>query len=129
MAKCKNIFSDFVKVMKALADPNRIRVVAALRQGELCVCQIVELLDLAPSTVSKHMSILRESGLVESRKEGRWVYYRLPECCGEETVGLALNWVEGALANDRSMQEDARKVDQIVAIDPEELCQLQGKRC
>jgi DNA-binding transcriptional ArsR family regulator len=48
-----------------------------LTSGELCVCQVTEVLQLAPSTVSKHMSILRQAGLVEARKEGRWIYYRL----------------------------------------------------
>jgi DNA-binding transcriptional ArsR family regulator len=47
--------------------------------GELCVCQIIELLGLVPSTVSKHMSILKQAGLVENRKEARWMYYRLPK--------------------------------------------------
>ena len=68
---------DLMTVIKALADENRVRVLMALGPKELCVCQIVELLGLAPSTVSKHMSILKQARLVDSRKEGRWMYYRL----------------------------------------------------
>ena len=60
-----------VKALKALGDESRMRAILALRGRELCVCQIVELLKLAHSTVSKHMSILREAGLVQSRKIGR----------------------------------------------------------
>ena len=64
---------EFMNMTKALSDQNRIRVLMALRKRELCVCQIIELLGLAPSTVSKHMSILRHARLVESRKEGIWI--------------------------------------------------------
>jgi len=69
----------FIAITKALSDSNRVRALAALRYGELCLCQIIELLGLAPSTVSKHMSVLKNAGLVESHKEERWMYYRLPE--------------------------------------------------
>lgn len=58
---------------------NRVRPLMALDGRELCVCQIIELLGLAPSTVSKHMSILKQARLVEIRKNGRWAYYRLAE--------------------------------------------------
>lgn len=68
---------DRLDVLKALADETRLRALCALRGGELCVCQLIALLELAPSTVSKHLSILRAARLVESRKEGRWMYYRL----------------------------------------------------
>ena len=68
---------EVIAVTKALADRSRMRALLALRQQELCVCQLIELLDLAPSTVSKHMSVLHQARLVESRKEGRWVHYRL----------------------------------------------------
>jgi ArsR family transcriptional regulator, arsenate/arsenite/antimonite-responsive transcriptional repressor len=65
---------DRLDVLKALADETRLRALCALRGGELCVCQLIALLELAPSTVSKHLSILRAARLVESRKEGRWIY-------------------------------------------------------
>ena len=82
MAKCKSdedAMRDLMAVIKALADENRVRILMALGPGELCVCQIVELLGLAPSTVSKHMAILKQARLVDSRKEGRWMFYRLAE--------------------------------------------------
>jgi len=62
---------ELVSIAKALADDNRIRILLALSGGELCVCQLTELLSLAPSTVSKHVAILRQAGLVDLRKEGR----------------------------------------------------------
>ncbi len=70
---------DYITITKALSDPHRVRALLALRKGELCVCQIIDLFGLAPSTVSKHMSILKQAGLVNSRKDSRWVYYRLVE--------------------------------------------------
>ena len=70
---------SFIKVMKALSDPNRVRVVKILEEGELCVCEIRELLGLAQSTVSKHLKILEDAGLVVSRKDGSWINYHLSD--------------------------------------------------
>lgn len=65
------------KTGRALADENRIRILLALAKGkERCVCELTEMLALAAATVSRHAAILLEAGLVEARKEGRWVYYR-----------------------------------------------------
>ena len=68
---------DLMAVLKALADENRVRALMSLRAGELCACQIIELLGLAPSTVSKHIAILKQARLVDCHKEGRWMFYRL----------------------------------------------------
>lgn len=67
----------FIRVMKALSDPSRVRIIKLLEQQELCVCELQELLGLAQSTVSKHLKILEESNLVEYRKEGLWIIYSL----------------------------------------------------
>ncbi len=79
-----------LQVFGALSDENRVRMLFALRHGELCVCQLIELMGLSPSTVSKHLSILRDAGLLDSRKEGRWVYYRL----ANQTI-LPIPWKTG----------------------------------
>ncbi len=115
-----------VKITKALADENRLRALAALNGRELCVCQIIALLGLAPSTVSKHMSILRHADLVESRKEGRWMHYRLP-VKGEASceVHAALQWVCDSLKGARRVQDDAVKLKKILQMEPEDLCQKQ----
>jgi DNA-binding transcriptional ArsR family regulator len=68
---------QFVAAAKALAHPARLRILAMLRPGELCVCQMSTLLQLAASTVSGHLNDLRRSGLVVERKEGKMVYYAL----------------------------------------------------
>ena len=67
MTKCMR---ELMGITKALSDPNRVRILLSLRRGELCVCQITELFGLATSTVSKHLSILSEAGLILSRKTG-----------------------------------------------------------
>jgi ArsR family transcriptional regulator len=70
---------DFTKVMKALRDPNRVKIVKMLQHGELCVCEIQEALGVSQPTVSKHVKILEEAGLVHSRKDGLWVHYSLTD--------------------------------------------------
>ncbi len=68
---------NIVKIFKALSDPNRVRIVQMLVNKTLCVCEIQEILNLSASTVSKHLSILKESGFLVDEKSGKWVYYRL----------------------------------------------------
>jgi len=116
---------ELMAVTKALADENRVRMLLALRGRELCVCQLVALMGLATSTVSKHMSILKEAGLVESRKEGRWMYYRL---AGREAPGVALRaakWLFDSLAHDPQTRRDEERLHAIVGLDPHALCEAQ----
>jgi ArsR family transcriptional regulator len=113
---------EYLTVMKALSDANRVRALCALQHGELCVCQLIKLLKLAPSTVSKHLSILQQSDLVESRKEGRWVYYRLPRKHGSQVVARATKEAFRALAGSDAIAKDGKRLRTIRKIDPEELC-------
>jgi DNA-binding transcriptional ArsR family regulator len=110
-----------VDIAKALADTSRVRALAALRRRELCVCQITELLGLAPSTVSKHMTILRQAGLVESVKEGRWVHYRRPSRPAA-AVRNVLEWVDAAVTRDPAARADARRLREILKTPLEDLC-------
>src|SRR5450756_1866860 len=105
---------EFMAITKALSDPNRVRILLALRRSELCVCQITELFGFAPSTVSKHLSILHNAGLILSRKSERWVYYRLPDKTAAPAVREALAWVHKALAKTDEVAEDAKKLKQIL---------------
>lgn len=111
-----------VAVSKALSDTNRVRALAALRGRELCVCQIVALLGLASSTVSKHLSVLETARLVERRKDGRWVYYRRPERGSPNVVTEALSWVDAVLARDPALREDVLHLREILRTPVEELC-------
>jgi DNA-binding transcriptional ArsR family regulator len=122
MAKQRNDLLDtFCVVAAALADRQRLRALRALRNGELCVCQIIELLRLAPSTVSRHMAVLKSAGLVESRKEQRWMLFRLPDQ-PDALVRNALNGAFDAVADGQSAVEDARRMREILKQDREELC-------
>jgi DNA-binding transcriptional ArsR family regulator len=119
--------TGFVDAARALADPSRVRALAALRGRELCACQIVELLGLAPSTVSKHMALLKQAGLVASRKEGRWAYYRRtrPEPASPEAGAMA--WLDDALARDRDLRDDAARLKEILKWTPLELCRRKSR--
>lgn len=118
---------QLVRITKALADENRIRILGALRLHELCVCQLIELLGLAPSTVSKHLSILRNARLVDSRKQGRWMYYRLAGDDAPQLVPDALAWVLSALAESPKTLADEKRMEEILKIDPEILCSRQAR--
>jgi len=117
---------DFMAIAKALADENRVRLLLALQRQELCACQLVELVRLAPSTVSKHMSILKQSRLVEVRKESRWIYYRLAGPNAPSAVRDAIAWVQRSLANEPKVASDSERLDEILQMDPEALCEKQA---
>lgn len=89
---------DFIKVMKALSDPSRVKMIKVLQRRELCVCEIQEALGLAQSTVSKHLKILEEAGLVDYYKDGLWVNYRLADGArnpyADELIGMLRRWLE-----------------------------------
>ena len=119
---------ELMNITKALADETRVRTLLALRLGELCVCQITEFFGLAPSTVSKHLSILFQAGLVESRKDGRWIYYRLPGKNAPVAVSEALGWIEKALANRPNVRQDNQRLKKIQQQDPAEICKRQSRK-
>jgi ArsR family transcriptional regulator len=119
------IIREFMAITKALADENRVRVLLALQGGELCVCQITELFGLAASTISKHLSILYQAGLVDSRKDGRWIYYSLPAKEASGPAREAIRLVAKSLAEDTRAVEDAARLRRIIAMDPVELCKRQ----
>jgi ArsR family transcriptional regulator len=94
-------------IAKALSDANRVRALMLLTDGPLCVCQIIEMLGLAASTTSKHMSILRQAGLVEADKQGRWMHYRLAGKNAAPQVRKAIQWTVSGLGDDPQIQKDA----------------------
>ncbi len=113
---------EIMGVLKALADENRVRALYALRGGELCVCQLIALLDLAPSTVSKHLTILHAARLVESRKEGRWMHYRLSKEFRTPSAGKLLALLFKDMAKTRRLAEDRKKLKRICGEDMDALC-------
>lgn len=117
---------ELLAAMKALADENRLRVVSALNGRELCLCQIVALLGLATSTVSRHMSILHQARLVESRKDGRWNYFRLDENA-PKAVAIFLDAVVSGLKRDSVARGDSKRLRDILGLEPETLCRSQSE--
>jgi len=114
---------DFIGVMKALADPNRVRMLKMLQHRIMCVCEIQAALGLAQPTVSKHLQVLAEAGLVTSEKDGLWVNYRLAD--GDKSAYAAT-----LLGNLRHWLERDREIEQLVkrlpAIAREEICTRQA---
>ncbi|MDR3090059.1 MAG: metalloregulator ArsR/SmtB family transcription factor [Desulfobulbaceae bacterium] len=114
---------DFVAVSKSLTDENRLRILMALREREMCVCQITGFLDLSPSTTSKHLSILRQARLIVSRKRGKWVYYRLADQeKSPPLIHAALAWTIDALQDNAAIAADRQRIADILRLE-EEICQ------
>jgi len=110
-----------LRITKALSDETRLRALLALRDGELCLCHVVGLLELAPSTVSKHLDVLCQAGLVQRRKDGRWTHFRLAGRAAPPAVRQALRWVLATLADDPAVTRDAQRLAALRRRDPQEL--------
>jgi len=119
---------EFMAITKALSDPGRVRILLALRRRELCVCQITELFGFAPSTMSKHLSILHHAGLIQSRKTERWVHYRLPDRPVPTAVRKALGWVNKSLARTDETKADAKRLNAILKMNLKTICRRQCRR-
>lgn len=98
-----------LKIFKALSDRSRLRIVKMLEVKPMCVCEITSVLELAPSTVSKHLSLLQEAGLVEAVKDGRWVDYALSSGFHSPAIKNMLEVLKKTLAGDRSVIEDQKR--------------------
>lgn len=106
---------DFMDIVRALTEENRIRILMVLRGRELCVCQLTGFLDLSPSTTSKHLSILRQARLIENRRRGKWVYYSLADGArAHPLVCEAITWVTHSLENAPAILEDQRRIRDIL---------------
>jgi ArsR family transcriptional regulator len=78
------------KIFKALCDETRLQILEFLRSGEKCACDLLEIISVGQSTLSHHMKIIVESGIVKARKDGKWTYYSISEE-GSKTAALLLN--------------------------------------
>ncbi|MBU0681277.1 MAG: metalloregulator ArsR/SmtB family transcription factor [Proteobacteria bacterium] len=95
---------EFIKIMKALSDPNRVTIIKLLEEKELCVCEFQALLGLAQSTVSKHLKLLEDAGLVSSRRQGSWIIFKLLRGGGSVYSGAMLELMPGWLNSEREIQ-------------------------
>jgi arsenate reductase len=111
------MLDEVTQLSSALSDPTRVRILASLlggRDEELCVCEVTDLFDLAPSTVSKHLLLLRQAGLVEGRKDGKWMFYR-PSRTPGPLAREALGWVRRAAREDEQLKADAARLREVQA--------------
>ena len=107
------------RIHKTLAHPVRSRILAMLRGGELCVCQLNAVIGLAPSTMSAHLGELKDAGLVAERKAGRWVHYRL---AADGAGAAALEAVWPSLETDPQVRDDAALLDRLRALPVAAIC-------
>jgi ArsR family transcriptional regulator len=104
---------DFVKVMKALSDPNRVKIIKMLQHKTMCVCEMREALQVAQPTVSKHLKLLEDAGLVEFRKDGTWVNYHLTDGSNSPYVASLLGNLRHWLEDDPQIADLTKKIPTI----------------
>lgn len=97
---------NVIKTFKAIADESRLCILGMLKGKPLCVCKIAEVLGLAQSTVSRHLKILEDSGLVHREKAGLWVEYSLPSAPPGSLSGKVLDLVQDVLEEDPLIRQD-----------------------
>jgi len=102
---------DAVKVFKALADPTRLRIMLLLRRRELCVCELMFILEMEQSRVSHHMRVLREAGIAEDVREGRWISYRVPASAAGLVEDLFAGALRERIEGSGEAGEDGRKLE------------------
>lgn len=102
------MIEEKAKLFKALSDPNRLRILKMLQAKKLCVCEITYVLDLAPSTVSEHLSILKRSEFILEEKDGKWVNYMINPRPSDPVVGSILSmlpfWINDTAAADSGLE-------------------------
>ncbi len=111
---------EFIKVMKSLSDPNRVKLLKILQARSLCVCEIQALLEIAQPTVSKHLKVLEDAGLVTFTKDGLWVNYRLADGGRSPYAAAILGNLRHWLGDD---EEIRRLLEKAPAVNREQICQ------
>jgi DNA-binding transcriptional ArsR family regulator len=100
----------FIQQTRAISDPARVRMLKLLHGGELCVCEIMDVMGLGQSTASKHLGILKAAGMAESRKEGTWSYYRLAEKARGHNRDF-LKFIDARLNDDEAVKKDRKRLE------------------
>ncbi|GMT46887.1 MAG: hypothetical protein IEMM0007_0453 [bacterium] len=113
---------DFILQAKAVSDETRVRILKLLEGRELCVCQLMDILGMGQSTVSKHLGILKTAGLVECKRDGTWTFYRLPDNLINTYNPDFLKLLSSCLAGDTLILEDKKRLKEVVKQDIKVLC-------
>jgi ArsR family transcriptional regulator len=114
---------DLTSLGQAIVDPSRVRIIAALRRGELCVCELVDALEISQSTLSGHLQVLRQTGLVTTRKDGRWIYYSLTDRKTPLIEAIFFH-VQPDSDTDPRLRRDTRRIERRLAIRENGRCVL-----
>ncbi|MGD2270913.1 MAG: metalloregulator ArsR/SmtB family transcription factor [Desulfobacterales bacterium] len=110
---------SFIKVMKALSDSNRVKIIKMLQQKMMCVCELQGALGISQPSVSKHLKVLEEAGLVDYQKDGLWVNYYLTDGRNSPYAANLLGNIKHWLEDDPEIVELSKKVP---LLNREELC-------
>jgi DNA-binding transcriptional ArsR family regulator len=100
-----------IKILKALADPTRLRIVAVLLQSEVCVCELTAILGMEQSRISHQLRILRDANIVADRRDGRWIVYSIPEGSRPALSLLVKNFLEEELAESDEITKDLARIE------------------
>jgi ArsR family transcriptional regulator len=123
---------DYEAVLKAVADPTRVRILKILEGGEMCVCQVIAILSLGQSTVSKHLFLLRAAGLIKDRRDRKWVHYSLDRGNDSPYAARILLNLRGWLNDDPVVANDRERAALARTIGPLAICErkmtLPGRR-
>ena len=110
-------------VMKAVSDPTRVRILKLLEGGELCVCQVIAVIALGQSTISKHLFLLRAAGLIKDRKDRKWVHYSLDGKGGNPFAGEMLRTLRRWLNDDPVILRDRERAALARDVGPAVICE------
>lgn len=113
---------QYESVVKAAADPTRVRILKILEGGELCVCQVIAVLTLGQSTVSKHLFLLRSAGLISDRRDRKWVLYSLNRETDSPYAARVLRNLRGWLNDDPVIAKDRERVAVARELGPIRIC-------
>ncbi|MEW6109509.1 MAG: metalloregulator ArsR/SmtB family transcription factor [Nitrospirota bacterium] len=116
------MLSDFIKLSKAISDETRVRILKLLENRELCVCQLMAILEMGQSTVSKHLGILKNAGLVEVRKDWTWSFYRLSQKIKNGYNFDFIKLINNSLSDDPLIRSDRKKLKEILKKDIKTIC-------
>ena len=111
MAKKENEF-EIENLFSALADRTRLRLLSLMAEGEVCVCFFVEVLNLSQPKISRHLAYLRNAGVVEARRDGKWMHYRIVEPSDKQAARI-FNEVRTWLVEDEEMKRDRKRLEKV----------------
>lgn len=115
--------SAYENILKAVADPTRVRILKMLEGGELCVCQVIAVIGLGQSTISKHLFLLKSAGLVQDRRDKKWIHYSLARNAAPPYAARALRNLKEWLNDDPVVRKDRERTALARAIGPVAICE------